>query len=72
MQTSTSPTLTRTRKSRSVTPVARRLGHSAAVLMRTYGHVIEELDDAPRITAEDAIRDARGDTDGRQMCVEGE
>jgi hypothetical protein len=27
--------------------------------MRTYGHVIEELDDAPRISAEDAILGAR-------------
>ena len=27
--------------------------------MRVYGHVIEELEDAPRISAEDAIRAAR-------------
>ena len=37
----------------------RQLGHSAAVCMRTYGHVIEELDEAPRISAEDAIPAAR-------------
>ena len=44
---------------RSVIYVARQLGHSAALAMGTYGHVIEELDDAPRITAEDAIAAAR-------------
>jgi len=46
---------------RSVIYVSRQLGHSGAVLMRTYGHVIEELDEAPRISAEDAIRAARLD-----------
>jgi len=30
--------------------------------MRTYAHVIDELEDAPRISAEDAIRAARGGT----------
>ncbi len=44
---------------RSVIYVARQLGHSTAVLMRTYGHVIEELEDAPRIGAEEAILAAR-------------
>ena len=44
---------------RSVIYVARQLGHSAAVCLRTYGHVIEELDEAPRISAEDAILVAR-------------
>lgn len=44
---------------RSVVYVARQLGHSTAVLLRTYGHVVEELDEAPRITAEDAILAAR-------------
>lgn len=44
---------------RSVIYVARQLGHSATLTMKTYGHVIEELDDAPRISAEDAIRAAR-------------
>jgi integrase len=44
---------------RSVIYVARQLGHSPALTMRTYGHVIEELDDAPRISAEDAIMAAR-------------
>ena len=44
---------------RSVIYVARQLGHSAQLTMRTYGHVIEELDEAPRISAEDAIVAAR-------------
>jgi integrase len=44
---------------RSVVYVAHQLGHSTAVCMRTYGHVIEELEDAPRISAEDAIMAAR-------------
>ncbi len=44
---------------RSVIYVARQLGHSAALTMRTYGHVIDELEDAPRISAEDAILAAR-------------
>ena len=33
---------------RSVIYVARQLGHSAALTMKIYGHVIEELDEAPR------------------------
>ena len=37
----------------------RQLGHGAQLTMRTYVHVIEELDDAPRISAEDAILVAR-------------
>ena len=39
--------------------VARQLGHGAELTMKTYGHVIEELEDAPRISAEDAIAAAR-------------
>lgn len=45
---------------RSVIYVARQLGHSATLTLSTYGHVIDELADQPRITAEDAIRAARG------------
>ena len=44
---------------RSVIYVARQLGHGAQLTLRTYGHVIDELDVAPRISAEDAIRLAR-------------
>jgi integrase len=54
---------------RSVIYVARQLGHSAALTMRTYGHVIEELEDAPRITAEDAIVAARRSEGVRSECV---
>lgn len=52
---------------RSVIYVARQLGHGADLTMRTYGHVIDELEDAPRLPAEDAIRAARETrSDGRR------
>jgi integrase len=51
---------------RSVIYVARQLGHNARVTLTTYGHVIDELDDAPRVAAEDAIRAAR-----QGSCVPG-
>lgn len=44
---------------RSVIYVARQLGHGAELTMRTYGHVIDELEDAPRLPAEEAIELAR-------------
>jgi Phage integrase family len=44
---------------RSVIYVARQLGHGAELTMRTYGHVIEELEDRPQLPAEDAIQEAR-------------
>jgi integrase len=44
---------------RSVVEVAAWLGHSPAVCLGTYSHVIEELRDAPSIDAEQAIREAR-------------
>jgi integrase len=44
---------------RSVIYVARQLGHGAELTMRTYGHVIEELEDSPQLPAEDAIQAAR-------------
>ena len=46
--------------------VARQLGHDARLTLGTYGHVIDELDDAPRLAAEDAIGAAR-----RGSCVPG-
>jgi integrase len=46
-------------KGRSVIYVARQLGHGAELTMRTYGHVIEELEDRPQLPAEDAIHEAR-------------
>jgi integrase len=51
---------------RSVMYVARQLGHDARLTLTTYGHVIDELDDAPRIGAEDAIRAVR-----HARCVPG-
>lgn len=44
---------------RDVIYVARQLGHGAELTLRTYGHVIEELEDAPQLPAEEAIRVAR-------------
>lgn len=45
---------------RSVIYVARQLGHSPALTLSTYGHVIDELeDDGPRQSAVDAILLAR-------------
>lgn len=44
---------------RSAIYVARQLGHNAMLTMTTYGHVIDELEDAPRLPADEAIRDAR-------------
>jgi hypothetical protein len=39
--------------------IAKQLGHGAELSLRTYQHVIDELEDAPRLAAEDAIRAAR-------------
>jgi hypothetical protein len=39
--------------------VARQLGHDARLTLTRYGHVIDELEDRPRIGAEAAIADAR-------------
>jgi integrase len=44
---------------RSVIYVARQLGHGAQLTLGTYGHVVDELDDAPRQDAEAAILAAR-------------
>jgi integrase len=44
---------------RDVIYVARQLGHGAELTLRTYGHVIEELEDSPRLSAEEAIERAR-------------
>lgn len=49
---------------RDIIYVARQLGHGAEMTMRTYGHVIEELEDRPQLPAEDAIREAREATGG--------
>ncbi|MDA8067528.1 MAG: site-specific integrase, partial [Actinomycetota bacterium] len=44
---------------RSVHYVGKQLGHGARLTLDTYGHVIDELDDAPRLSAVDAIVRAR-------------
>jgi len=44
---------------RSVIYVARQLGHDARLTLSRYGHVIDELDDQPRVEAEAAIQAAR-------------
>ena len=44
---------------RSLLDVAKQAGHSPTMALATYGHVIEELEDAEKISAEDAIRHAR-------------
>ncbi|HKG65415.1 MAG TPA: tyrosine-type recombinase/integrase [Solirubrobacteraceae bacterium] len=44
---------------RSVIYVARQLGHDARLTLTRYGHVIDELDEQPRIDAETAIQEAR-------------
>ena len=46
--------------------VARQMGHDAKLTLDTYGHVIDELEDAPRVPAEDAIRAVRNGS-----CVTG-
>ena len=47
--------------------VARQLGHGAELTLRTYGHVIEELEDSPQLPAEEAIRRAREHIGGGEM-----
>ena len=44
---------------RSVIYVARQLGHDARLTLTRYGHVIDELEDGPRLEAEAAIANAR-------------
>jgi integrase len=44
---------------RSAVYIARQLGHGAGVSVGTYQHVLDELEDAPQLPAEEAIRQAR-------------
>jgi integrase len=46
---------------RSVIYVAKQLGHDPQMTLSIYGHVIEELEDQPRLSANDAIKQARAD-----------
>lgn len=49
----------------SLTRVAEQAGHSVATLARHYAGVLEELEDQPRISAADAIRQARENASGQ-------
>ena len=46
-----------------------QLGHDAALTLSTYGHVIDELEDAPRLEAERAI--AQGPRAGCAQVAQG-
>jgi integrase len=49
---------------RSVIYVARQLGHDARLTLSTYGHVMDEFEDAPRLDAHTAIATARSSVAG--------
>ena len=52
---------------RSLTYVAEQAGHSVATLAKHYAGVMEDLEDAPQITADEAIRAARERSSERRM-----
>lgn len=52
---------------RNVIYVARQLGHGARLTLDTYGHVIEELEEAPQTDAEAAITQARSASVAHQL-----
>jgi integrase len=54
---------------RSVIDVAAQLGHSPAMTLGVYGHVVAELSDAPRQSAEDAIWAARGRSAAHELPI---
>jgi hypothetical protein len=49
--------------------VARQLSHGAQLTLGTYGHVIEEFEDAPTQNAEAAIVAARGGSAAPQLPI---
>ena len=51
---------------RSVIYAPRQIGHDARLTLTAYGHVIDELEDEPRVAAEEAIASAR-----QSSCVLG-
>jgi integrase len=57
---------------RSLTYVAQQAGHSVATLAKHYAGVIEELEDMPRVSAAEAIRQARVEASGQQLLLGGE
>lgn len=50
---------------RSVIYVARQLGHDARLTLSTYGHVMDEFEDAPRLDAQTAIASAQSELAGQ-------
>jgi len=52
---------------RSLTYVAEQMGHSVAVLSDHYAGVLEELEDAPRVPADQVVRQARSQAGGRTV-----
>jgi hypothetical protein len=52
---------------RSVHYVAKQLGHGARLTLDTYGHVIDELEDVPRLAAVDAILHARAGSSAQPL-----
>jgi integrase len=52
--------------------VARQLGHSVAVLLSTYAHLIDEYEDAERIDADAEIAKARRQVGVQMVSVEAE
>jgi hypothetical protein len=42
---------------------ARQLGHDARLTLSTYGHMMDEFEDAPRLDANSAIANARAAID---------
>jgi integrase len=49
---------------RSMIYVARQLGHNARLTLGTYGHLMDEFEDVPRLDAVTAIAEARAAVDG--------
>jgi hypothetical protein len=47
---------------RSIVEIAAQAGHSPAVSLGTYAHVIEELSGLPPRPADDVVREARAPT----------
>jgi hypothetical protein len=43
--------------------VARQLGHDARLTLSTYGHVMDEFEDTPHLSAHTAITAARAAVD---------
>jgi hypothetical protein len=56
---------------RSLTYVAEQAGHSVATLAKHSAGVLRDLEHAPRLSAEDAIRQARETIDAGGTAVSG-